>query len=99
MLCGGRGKNRLFGAKDDDYLSGRNGQVKVFGGKGKMSSEAVTVTTKFSVSFVVTSNEFLEVISKRRPVAFSTDLVGTLSKEEDGETPFTPPVQTMYAGT
>ncbi len=49
------------------------------------------------VSFVVTSNEFLEVISKRRPVAFSTDLVGTLSKEEDGKTPFTPPIQTMYA--
>ncbi len=49
------------------------------------------------VGFVVASNEFLEVIAKRRPVAFSTDLVGTLSKEEDGETPFTPPVQTMYA--
>ncbi|MAF39790.1 MAG: 2-aminoethylphosphonate aminotransferase, partial [Chloroflexi bacterium] len=26
-----------------------------------------------------------------------TDLVSTMSKEEDGETPFTPPVQTMYA--
>ena len=48
-------------------------------------------------AFVVASNEFLEVIAKRRTVAFSTDLVGTLSKEEDGETPFTPPVQTMFA--
>ena len=49
------------------------------------------------VSFVVTSDDFLEVLSKRRPVAFSTDLVGTLKREEGGETPFTPPVQTMYA--
>ena len=49
------------------------------------------------VSFVVTSNDFLEVLSKRRPLAFSTDLVGTLKREEQGETPFTPPVQTMYA--
>ena len=49
------------------------------------------------VSFVVLSNGLLEVLSKRRAVAFSTDLVGTLSKEEQGETPFTPPVQTMYA--
>ncbi len=49
------------------------------------------------VSFVVLSNDLLEVISKRRQVTFSTDLVSTLSKEEEGETPFTPPVQTMYA--
>ena len=49
------------------------------------------------VSFVVISNEFLEQVSQRRPVAFSTDLVSTLSKEEMGETPFTPPVQTVYA--
>ena len=49
------------------------------------------------VSFVVLSNDFLQVISKRRQVTFSTDLVSTLSKEEEGETPFTPPVQTMYA--
>ena len=49
------------------------------------------------VSFVVISNKFLEAISQRRPVAFSTDLVSTLSREEGGETPFTPPVQTMYA--
>jgi 2-aminoethylphosphonate-pyruvate transaminase len=49
------------------------------------------------VAFVVVSNHLLEVISKRRPVAFSTDLVSTISREEDGETPFTPPVQTMYA--
>ena len=48
-------------------------------------------------SFVVISNELLEVVAKRRTVAFSTDLVNTLSKEEDGETPFTPPVQTIYA--
>lgn len=49
------------------------------------------------VSFVVISDRFLEVISQRRTVAFSTDLVSTLSREEGGETPFTPPVQTMYA--
>ena len=49
------------------------------------------------VSFVVLSDDFLEVISKRKPVAFSTDLVTTLSREEEGETPFTPPVQAMYA--
>ena len=49
------------------------------------------------VSFVIISEGLLEVLSKRRPVAFSTDLIGTLSREEDGETPFTPPVQTMYA--
>ena len=49
------------------------------------------------VSFVILSNDFLEVISKRRQVTFSTDLVSTLNKEEEGETPFTPPVQTMYA--
>ena len=49
------------------------------------------------ISFVVISNEFLELVSKRRPVAFATDLVSTLSKEEEGETPFTPPVQTVYA--
>ena len=48
-------------------------------------------------AFVVASNEFMEVIANRRPVALSTDLVGALSKEEDGETPFSPPVQTMYA--
>ena len=49
------------------------------------------------VSFVVISNDFLEVVSKRRPVAFYSDLVSALGREEDGETPFTPPVQTMYA--
>ena len=48
-------------------------------------------------SFVVISEGFRQAISKRRPVAFSTDLVNTLSREEDGETPFTPPVQTIYA--
>ena len=49
------------------------------------------------VSFVVLSQDLIEVISKRRQVAFSTDLVTTLSKEDEGETPFTPPIQTMYA--
>ena len=49
------------------------------------------------VSFVVLANDLLEVVSKRRAVAFSTDLVDALSREEVGETPFTPPVQTMYA--
>ena len=49
------------------------------------------------VSFVVLSEGLLEAISKRRQVAFSTDLVSTISKEDAGETPFTPPVQTMYA--
>ena len=48
-------------------------------------------------SFVVLSDDLREVISKRRQVAFSTDLVSTLSKEDDGETPFTPPIQTIYA--
>ena len=48
------------------------------------------------VSFVVVSSDFLQLISKRRQVAFSTDLVSTLSKEDAGETPFTPPVQTLY---
>ena len=49
------------------------------------------------VSFVVLSHNLMEAISKRRQVAFSTDLVTTLSKEDEGETPFTPPIQTMYA--
>jgi len=49
------------------------------------------------VGFVLVSDQFREAISHRRPVAFSTDLVSTLSREEDGETPFTPPVQTIYA--
>lgn len=49
------------------------------------------------VAFVVISEEFLQVISRRRQVAYTTDLVSAISKEEDGETPFTPPVQTMYA--
>ena len=49
------------------------------------------------IGFVVVSDEFREAISQRRPVAFSTDLVDTLDREETGETPFTPPVQTMYA--
>ena len=48
------------------------------------------------VSFVLVSNDFLQTISKRRQVAFSTDLVSALSKEEQGETPFTPPVQVLY---
>ena len=49
------------------------------------------------VSFVVASNDFMEVLSNRRQLAFSTDLVSTMQREENGETPFTPPVQTMYA--
>ena len=49
------------------------------------------------VAFVVISEEFLEVISRRRQVTFTTDLVSAISKEDAGETPFTPPVQTMYA--
>ena len=48
-------------------------------------------------SFVVASNELLGAVAQRRPVAFSTDLVGTMSREEDGETPFTPPIQTINA--
>ena len=49
------------------------------------------------IGFVVISDAFREAISQRRPVAFSTDLVDTLNREETGETPFTPPVQTIYA--
>ena len=49
------------------------------------------------IAFVVLSQELLERVSKRRPVAFCTDLISTLTREEEGETPFTPPVQTMYA--
>ena len=49
------------------------------------------------VGFVVLSDSFREAISQRRPVAFSTDLVSTLNREDTGETPFTPPIQTMYA--
>ena len=49
------------------------------------------------VSFVVMSNELMETWSQRQQVAYSTDLVSTLTREEGGETPFTPPVQTMYA--
>ena len=49
------------------------------------------------VSFVVISDDFREMVSKREPAAFYSDLVGALSREEEGETPFTPPVQTMYA--
>ena len=49
------------------------------------------------VSFAILSEDFVGAISKRRQVAFSTDLVTTLSREDEGETPFTPPIQTMYA--
>lgn len=49
------------------------------------------------VGFVVVSDSFRDAISQRRPVAYSTDLVNTLNREEIGETPFTPPVQTIYA--
>lgn len=49
------------------------------------------------VSFVILSNELLQVVSHRRRVAFSTDLVTALHRQEAGETPFTPPVQAMYA--
>ncbi len=49
------------------------------------------------VSFVVMSNELLQTWSQRSQIAYSTDLVSTLTREESGETPFTPPVQTMYA--
>ena len=49
------------------------------------------------ISFAVVSNEFLEIVSNRHPVAFTTDLVGALRREEEGETPFTPPIQVMYA--
>jgi len=49
------------------------------------------------IGFVVVSAEFREAISHRHQVAFSTDLVSTLDREERGETPFTPPVQTIYA--
>ncbi len=49
------------------------------------------------VGFVVVSDGFREAISQRRQVAFSTDLVSTLNREETGETPFTPPVQTLFA--
>ena len=48
-------------------------------------------------AFVILSDQLREVLSSRRQVAFATDLVNTLSREESGETPFTPPVQTMYA--
>ena len=46
---------------------------------------------------MIVSNELLEAWSQRNQVAYSTDLVSALAREEDGETPFTPPVQTMYA--
>ena len=49
------------------------------------------------VAFVVLSHQLVELLSSRRQVAFCTDLVAALTKEEEGETPFTPPVQTMYA--
>jgi 2-aminoethylphosphonate-pyruvate transaminase len=49
------------------------------------------------IGFVVVSDGFGDAISQRRPVAFSTDLVSTLNREETGETPFTPPIQTIYA--
>ena len=48
-------------------------------------------------AFVILSDELREVVTNRRQVAFATDLINTLSREESGETPFTPPVQTMYA--
>lgn len=48
-------------------------------------------------SFVVLSNAFGRWISQRDRVAYSTDLISTLEKQESGETPFTPPMQTIYA--
>ncbi len=48
-------------------------------------------------AFVILSDKLREVLSNRRQVAFATDLINTLNREESGETPFTPPVQTMYA--
>ena len=49
------------------------------------------------VSFVILSSELLTALSKRRRIAVSTDLITALSRQEAGETPFTPPVQVMYA--
>ncbi len=48
-------------------------------------------------SFVILSDKLREILSNRRQIAFSTDLISALNREENGETPFTPPVQTMYA--
>ena len=48
-------------------------------------------------SFAILSDRIRKVLSNRRQIAFSTDLISALNKEENGETPFTPPVQTMYA--
>ena len=48
-------------------------------------------------AFVILSDQLRNVLSGRRQIAFSTDLISALDREENGETPFTPPVQTMYA--
>ena len=48
-------------------------------------------------SFVILSDQLRKVLSHRRQIAFSTDLISALNREDNGETPFTPPVQTMYA--
>ena len=48
-------------------------------------------------AFVILSDQLRDVLSGRRQISFVTDLISALNREEGGETPFTPPVQTMYA--
>jgi 2-aminoethylphosphonate-pyruvate transaminase len=49
------------------------------------------------ISFVVLSKELGEILSRRRRIVFTNDLIATYEAEEAGETPFTPPVHVFYA--
>ena len=48
-------------------------------------------------SFVVVTDALADELGKRERVAYYNDLVSYIEKEQSGETPFTPPVQVLYA--
>jgi 2-aminoethylphosphonate-pyruvate transaminase len=48
-------------------------------------------------SFVVLSDALVDALREREQVAYYNDLMSHVDKEGSGETPFTPPVQVLYA--
>ena len=49
------------------------------------------------VAFAIVSRDFLEVARTRKKRTYYSDLVTHVDREADGETPFTPPVQSLFA--
>ena len=73
-------------------LSGVSSGVLIFS-NGVYGERAAQIAQVFGIPHTLEKLDWTHLL----PLTFSTDLVSTMSKEEDGETPFTPPVQTMYA--